>query len=131
MEYPISDATEYLQKELDDPLYKVVYDDETKTYDVLRYRGNIDGDTGYYALQKSYPHPIDQRVVDDFKANNLHGVELKLIFAEQQRQKDAIRKKAVEKVGLILGDMARDLSRLVVNPREIFIMNRILKKKSR
>jgi hypothetical protein len=121
MNHPLQEATEFLQRELDDPLYKAEYDDENKTYDVLRWRGNIDGTTGYYALQKSYDHPIDNRVIEDFKKNDLRGKELKLVFAEMERQKDKARKKSIEKVGLYAEDMARDLYRFVIHPKIISI----------
>lgn len=121
MEHPLEEATKFLQTELEDPLYKAVYDDETNTWDVLRYRANLDGETGFYALQKSYDHPIDHRVIDDFKKNDLKNVELKLLFLEMERQKEKVRRQSLEKVGLAAADMGRDLFNLVLHPRIISV----------
>jgi hypothetical protein len=116
MNHELNEATEFLQRELNDSLYKAEYDDETKTHDVLRFRKNLKGEGGYYALQKSYDHPIDNRVIEDFKKHDLKGKELKLVFLEMERQKEKARKESLAKVGLYAGDMARDLSRFLLHP---------------
>jgi hypothetical protein len=128
MDIEMNEMTEFVQRELDDPLYKCVYDTDQKTWDVLRFRKHQSGEGGYYALQKSYSHPIDQRVINDFKENDLRNVELKLYFHEQEQQEERIRKKSAEEAGLATAEFFKRINTLILHPREIFIMNRLLKK---
>lgn len=111
--------TEDFRKEMDDKLYRVVYDDETKQFEIQRYRQTRNG--GYYATQRTY---IDEpywfwKALQEFKhgAWRRDNMSVNDFLRESKENREKVNKDSENRVREAGREMAKDIYNFKIAPK--------------
>lgn len=112
--------TEDFQSDLDDRLYRVVFDDETQRYEIQRFR-QTGCDRGYFATQKIYQAESFwlQKAISDFKYGHWRTdhLEMKDYIHEEKIERETVNQDSRNRVRKAGQEMAKDIYHYTLHPR--------------
>jgi hypothetical protein len=117
MKHVFESATEYMQQELNDPLYRVVFNDATQKYEVERIR-RIQG-REFYAKQKEFTEWEPRRIADLFKHGHwrTNNMEKKDFDREIQLDEEKVEAESVNKTRECGREFGKDIHNMITNPK--------------
>jgi hypothetical protein len=122
MQYEYESATKRLQEELDDPGLKVIFDDETQEYQVLKYT-QTGCDRGYYSFieQANYKKWDEPQVIKDFKMGDYRYLDPKKFCYTLKTNNEKTSERHGRECREEIQDINKDIYKYYLHPNVVSI----------
>jgi hypothetical protein len=115
MQHEFISATKEVQKELEDPCLKVVYDSNADEYQILKWK-QTGCDQGYYSHQMSFKE-WDRRAIIALRKGHWRRIDLKEFVHEMRKDREKVQKDSKKEVREAGQEFGKDVWNHVLHRR--------------